>query len=69
VILEETVQAGRLVPPGLPADADDLRSAMGRIAADVAVEDVRRWRRRADGLDQADAVRLARDRLEVAIGG
>jgi predicted ATPase/class 3 adenylate cyclase len=69
VILEETVQGGRLVPPGLPADADDLRSAMGRIAADVAVEDVRRWRRRADGLDQADAVRLARDRLEVAIGG
>jgi hypothetical protein len=67
VMLCEAVRSARMVLPGLPADHTDLDAAMARITSLSPAEDVARWVRRADGLDIADAVRLARERLSEAM--
>jgi predicted ATPase/class 3 adenylate cyclase len=69
VILNQAAAAAQLALPQLPADAEDLASALHKIRLDFGEDQMRRWAARADGLDQADAVRVARERLQLMIAG
>jgi hypothetical protein len=69
VMLHHAASAAQLALPMLPADTEDLAVALDQLQRSVGEDQMRRWRGRADGLDQAEATRLARDRLQLAITG
>ena len=69
VVLNGAASAARLALPLLPADTEDLAAVLGQIRRDAKGVEMDRWLQRSEVLDQAEAVRIARDRLERAIAG
>ncbi|HEY5173516.1 MAG TPA: hypothetical protein VIK54_17470, partial [Acidimicrobiia bacterium] len=64
VMLNQAVAGALFSLPQLPADAEDLAAALDKLRLDAGEDQMRRWAARADGLDQADAIRVARERLQ-----
>ncbi len=69
VVLNHAASAAEFALPLLPADTEDLAAAFDKLRLSVGEDQMRRWEDRAEGLDQAEAMRTARDRLAIAIAG
>ncbi len=66
-MLNQAAAQALLSLPQLPADAEDLAAALDKIRLDAGEDQMRRWAARADSLDQADAIRVAREHLQLLI--
>ncbi len=69
IMLNQAAASAQLALPLLPADAEDLAAAYEKIRLDAGEDQMRRWAARADGLDQGEAIRVARERLQQMIAG
>jgi hypothetical protein len=67
IMLDQAAASAQLALPLLPADAEDLADAHEKIRLDVGEGQMRRWAARAYGLDQGEAIRVARERLQQMI--
>lgn len=69
VMLNQAASGAQLAQPLLPADTEDLETVLAVIGRTAGEDRARLWASRAVGVDQAEAIRVARERLQLAIAG